>query len=196
MDQYLAPPADGHPAALHLINTNRLFLRYEGADGLKTGWTDERGLQFGGHRRAQRRPAHIGGAAHRQRAGAGGADRPADGLRVRQFPLAHGGAARTVRGQRPPCATRPREQVPVRAGVDLRGVRPPQSTRTWCNIRVVAQGGLRAPVDGQRRGRRSRGLHGRAENWRGFRPWPRPTWDGRTFCPDLALDPRRFTGAE
>lgn len=32
--------------AFVLTNTNRLFLRYEGADGLKTGWTDQAGYNL------------------------------------------------------------------------------------------------------------------------------------------------------
>lgn len=32
--------------AFELLNTNRLFLRYEGADGLKTGWTNQAGYNL------------------------------------------------------------------------------------------------------------------------------------------------------
>lgn len=46
IDQYrFREPTPTRPP-FDLINTNRLFLRYEGADGLKTGWTNQAGYNL------------------------------------------------------------------------------------------------------------------------------------------------------
>lgn len=44
--QWTFRQATGTRPAFELLNTNRLFLRYDGADGLKTGWTNQAGYNL------------------------------------------------------------------------------------------------------------------------------------------------------
>lgn len=46
IDQYRFRQQTPTRPPFDLINTNRLFLRYEGADGLKTGWTNQAGYNL------------------------------------------------------------------------------------------------------------------------------------------------------
>lgn len=145
MDSYrLRQPTATRPA-FDLINTNRPFLRaYEGADGLKTGWTNNAGYNLVAT--AERNGIRLISVVLRTDSEQA---RAAQTVRLMDYGfdnfrwhtvLPQGQSAGTV-----PVPDAAREDVPVRAGADLR-VFVHRFDADAVRYRVVPRADLKAPI--------------------------------------------------
>lgn len=144
VDQYrLRQPTATRPP-FDLINTNRLFLRYEGADGLKTGWTDQAGYNLVAT--AERNGVRLISVVLRTDSEQA---RAAQTVRLMDYgfdnfrwhtAVPQGQSVGSIR-----LSDAVREQVPVRAGADVR-VFVHRNDADLVQYRVEPKVGLRAPV--------------------------------------------------
>lgn len=119
MDSYRLRQGTATRPPFDLVNTNRLFLRYEGADGLKTGWTNAAGYNLVGT--AERNGVRLISVVMRTDSDQA---RAAQTMRLMDYGFENFRWHTAVpQGQQVGTIyvrDAAREQVPVRAGADLR----------------------------------------------------------------------------
>lgn len=144
IDQYRLRQGSPTRPPFDLINTNRLFLRYEGADGLKTGWTNNAGYNLVAT--AQRNGIRLISVVLRTDSEQA---RAAQTIRLMDYGFDNFRWHTAVpQGQSVGNVNVPdavREQVPVRTGADLR-VFVHRSDADAVRIEIEPRANLTAPI--------------------------------------------------